>query len=113
MSNQHSRQELEEIIKRYLAGSASPEETRFVESYFSYVENKAARENPVSENLTEIKTRLMERIQSGLFEKEEAPVVVLHSNRTPWLRIAAAALLVGISLELILSFVNVRLAPRL
>lgn len=97
MSNQRNRKELDEVIKRYLAGSASLEETHFVESYFSYVENRATKENPVSEDLTEIRIRLMERIQNGLFEKETAPVVVMHSNRRPWLRIAAAALLIGIS----------------
>ena len=67
MSKQQSRKELEEIIKRYLAGSASPEETRFVESYFSFVENKSAKENPVSEDLTAIGSLF--RVRWSLFRK--------------------------------------------
>jgi transmembrane sensor len=95
MIDPRNKKALKEIISRYLAGTASREEKKFIELYFDYTEKKAAESVDSSgENFPEIKERIFDRIDSSIKEGER-DVVVMHPRKTRWWWAAAAVLIFG------------------
>jgi ferric-dicitrate binding protein FerR (iron transport regulator) len=103
------RKELDSLIDRYSAGTATTEESRFMEEYYNSFENKDGISAQLTEEEKEAwKQLLLARIHKGIAQTEQAPVIPLY--RRTWFRIAAACIIavVGVATYVILSGVEGR-----
>lgn len=93
MIDPKSKSELKAMIARYLAGSATPEEKRFVEAYFDYTDQIAKERETGETDLSSIKSRIFDRINAETQETEQSePMVVpIRPRKRIWW--AAAAIL--------------------
>jgi transmembrane sensor len=110
MVHPQTKQELQALISRYLAGKASTEEIRFIDLYYAYKEGKMGAGELSAADLAALGRRLHEQISQGISEHEGAagaqaaePNVISITARTGIRRIdfplrrwwwAAAAILV-------------------
>jgi transmembrane sensor len=89
-SKPDNKAQLRGIIKKHLAGKASPEEQKFLEEYFEYFESK----DNIVEQLTENeKSQLEQKMEAAIFTKIKASHPI---RRIQLYRIAAAAVLIGV-----------------
>jgi transmembrane sensor len=78
------------IIKKYLAGKASPEEQKFLNEYFEYF---GSNDNIVDQLTENEKSQLEQKMEAAIFAKIKAS---RPPRRIVFYRIAAAAVLIGI-----------------
>jgi hypothetical protein len=78
------------IIKKYLAGKASPEEQKFLNEYFEYF---GSTDNIVDQLTENEKSQLEQKMEAAIFAKIKASRPL---RRIVFYRIAAAAVLIGI-----------------
>ncbi|MCG2615165.1 FecR domain-containing protein [Terrimonas sp. NA20] len=93
-----TKAELNRIIQHFLDGTATPEEIRFLEAYYDHFEG---REGLMQKLSASEKDMLEEKMEAAIFAgtRKSRPV-----RRISYLRIAAAAVLVGVCITIGLYF---------
>jgi transmembrane sensor len=86
-----SKKAFQQLVKKYQAGKATPEEQAFIEKYYAYFEQEvtAVDKLPMEER-TGLESRLFQKIQDEI--TQEQPMVIPLYRRTAF-RVAAAAVL--------------------
>jgi transmembrane sensor len=86
-----SKQQFQQLVKKYQAGKATPEERAFIEKYYDYFQQEeTAVDKLTMEERTGLESRLLQKIQEEITQAQ--PKVVPLYRRTAF-RMAAAAVL--------------------
>lgn len=95
MLNSSDQQYLQDLLKRYELGTATPEEIHFVETYFNYLDETNQRQKVFSSE--EEKEMLGEEMKARLLQeiREEGIPVIPMKRRSPARWIAAAVLMIA------------------
>lgn len=91
MNPYHHKKDLENMIKRYVAGEATPEEIKFIEAYYQYLEK--------GENILDHSSEIdVLRLEEENFQSIKASIAQSKTNRriSPVYRYAAAAAIIVI-----------------
>jgi transmembrane sensor len=91
MNPYHHKKDLENMIKRYVAGEATPEEIKFIEAYYQYLEK--------GENILDHSSETdVLRLEEENFQSIKASIAQSKTNRriSPVYRYAAAAAIIVI-----------------
>jgi ferric-dicitrate binding protein FerR (iron transport regulator) len=97
MAYEPTKKELENILKKYLEGRASPEETNFLEKYFDYLEDQPGLSTLMSEaENKKIERRNWKQLNAGL----DQPNYTIAPHRSPsfnkWRWLVAASIILAI-----------------
>lgn len=106
MSLFDDKKELQKIIEHYVSGTATPDEIRFVERYYQYLDQQPSpleQENP--EELAKMRYTNFQEIKSKINQEEQRKIIPLFKY------IAAAAVLLLIS-GVAFIFINRTNIPR-
>lgn len=95
MAHKPTKKELENILKKYLEGTASPEEINFLERYLDYLEDQPGLSAILSEaENKKIESRNWERLNVQM----DRPVHMITPNRK-WRWVAAASITLAMGLS--------------
>jgi ferric-dicitrate binding protein FerR (iron transport regulator) len=95
MGEAPARKRLSHLIKKYLEGTASPHERAFVEKYYTHFDHEEAPSEYLTEQeKTEIETRLLDKIHTGIYTRKPSRILRMSSKTKYWA--AAVALLISV-----------------
>jgi transmembrane sensor len=97
MAHKPTKKELESILKKYLEGTATPEETNFLEQYYNYLEDQPGLSTLLSDaENKKIERRNWERLNAQMDE----PLHTISPHQLPfyskWRWVAAASIILAL-----------------
>jgi transmembrane sensor len=97
MAHKPTKKELESILKKYLEGTATPEETNFLEQYYNYLEDQPGLSTLLSDaENKKIEHRNWERLNAQMDE----PLHTISPHQLPfyskWRWVAAASIILAL-----------------
>jgi ferric-dicitrate binding protein FerR (iron transport regulator) len=107
MAHKPTKKELESILKKYLEGRATPEETNFLEQYYNYLEDQPGLSTLLSDaENKKIEQRNWERLNAQIDE----PSYTISTHQVPfyskWRWVAAASIILALGLSGLFFFNN-------
>src|SRR5690349_8529553 len=100
MAHRPTKKELENILKKYAEGKATPEETSFLEQYYDYLEDRPGLSALLTE---EENSKTEQKNWEHLNAQIEEPSHVIIPHRVPlyarWRSIAAASIILAIGVS--------------
>jgi len=99
MAHQPTKKELESVLKKYLEGKATSEETTFLEQYYEYLEDQPGLSTLLSEaENKKIERRNWERLNAQMDQPSHTISQHQVPNLRKWRWVAAASIVLAIGL---------------
>lgn len=96
MKHDNNRYDLEEMVRKYLSGTATPEEIRFIEAYYdSFEQNESILEQYSESEMNDLQQEMLQNITADKqIPLPATPTKPLWTKIWPWT--VAAALVIGL-----------------